>query len=106
MSRGIAFGVHVDDVVLRAGAGGPEFLPVDDPVVTLAPRRSADGSDVGSGIGLRDRDGHLDLARKQLRKPEPFLFLGALANNVQAAEDASAVGHYQVDAGARQLLGD
>ena len=53
---GIRLDVDVDDIVLRAGAGGPELLPVDHPLVAIALCTGAHGADVGAGVGLGHRD--------------------------------------------------
>ena len=98
--------VYVDDVVLRACAGGPELLPVDHPVFAVTLGAGAHRADVRAGVGLGHRDGELHLAGKHFRDPVALLLLGALAQDVEPAEHRAAVGREQVEALVRELLGD
>ena len=67
--------------------------------VRIAPMSEpASGSDIEIDILISPDD--------ELRQPMALLLLGSLAHQVEPAEDAAAVGHHEIGAGARDLLGD
>src|SRR6185437_11628387 len=106
MRLGVGLHIDIDDIVLGAGAGRPELLPVDYPVIAVAPRNRSHRADIRARIGLRHRDRHFDLALDELRQPMALLLVRALALDVEAAEEAAADHHAEIGARARNLLHD
>jgi hypothetical protein len=106
MRLGVGLHIEIDDIVPGARHRGPDLLAVDPPFIAVAHRRSAHRADIRAGVGLRHRDREFDLAAEQLRQPVALLLLGRLAHQVEAAKDIAAIGHHQIGAGARDLLGD
>ena len=80
MCRGSALriGLHQQR---EAGAfdavGDPGLGAVDDVIVAVAPRRHADGLQIGAGVGLGQRKPAADLAARKRRQPVPLLRRGA-----------------------------
>ena len=106
MRLGIGLHIEIDDIVLGAGRGRPEFAAVDHPFVAVFHGGRPHGADVGAGIGLRHRDRELDFAGEKFRQPVTLLLLRRHAHEVEPAKDAAGIGHHQIGGDARDLLGD
>ena len=78
----LGLGAHRHPVVGGGvGAGVPDLLAVDHPLVTVQLGARAEGRQVGTGVGLGIGDGELDLAAQDARQPRRLLLLGALAQD-------------------------
>ena len=106
MDLGVGLDVDVDQGVAGAGAGRPQLLPVDAPALAIAPRGAAHGAGVRAGVGLRHRHAHADVTGDELRQIALALLRRSVAQQVQAAEHARSVGGEEIEALARELLGD
>src|SRR6516164_1843660 len=104
MGLGIGFRINVDVVVLGAGAGLPDLLPVDDVMIAVATRLRAHGTDIGARAGLRYRDRHANLTGEQLGQKMALLLLAAIAQQIEAAKHTAAVGHDEIGARTCELF--
>src|SRR5262249_35751257 len=59
----------------------PDLLPVDHPLVAVELGARREPGQIGARIGLRVRDGEVDLATQDGRPPPRLLLLGALAQD-------------------------
>src|SRR3954468_16168413 len=63
------------DQVCLVGTRGEDLATVDDPLVTVQPRRGAQRREVGAGLRLGVADGDVQLAGEDARKVRRLLLL-------------------------------